>query len=315
MKLYAATRPVTARECFDALGLWRFECHGAAPPLVPASGVSPAFDAASSNPQAAVPRPNAMASQHQAAPGAAHQLFVETLACWLGGVWSDAQSIPEKPRAEDADRRCRAQETMYARRAGDRVKKDLAGTRQPGKLHADEAAAVEPLKQTKAFDALLDANVGDLSHEARAIAILSALDRMETARGLPKHLKVYAVGRPNEALLGVSPPEPPENVLKPLKGGAWLAYLSKTASAAGHPVPDRARSLTDRELLAWGGTLMGLGDKLRAETELVSDTTPLKPMLGAVVARLENEYRASQAAVLLEPEPAGRPHRYGPKPR
>lgn len=340
-----------------------------APPLVPASGVS------RGSPQTAAPRPSAIESQTETQPGAAHRLFEETLACWQGGVWSDAQGIPEAQRAEAADRRCRTleqrvygttdkgryerlraldqvevselkgklvaiarsdtvdaaradelsklfdlvadseRETMYVRRAGDRVKKDIAGTRQPGKLHPDEAAAVKPLKRTSAFEALLNADLGDLSHEARAIAILSALDRMETARGLPKHLKVYAVGRTNELLLGVSPPEPSEDVLRPLKGGDWLGYVSKTASASGYPVPERARSLTDREYLAWNGTLMGLGDKLRAETALISDTTALKPMLQKVVMRLENEYHNAKEAVLLAPQPAGPPHRFGPKPR
>src|SRR5260370_4185325 len=81
-------------------------------------------------------------------------------------------------------------ETMYARRAGDKVKKDDTGERKPGKLTGDEIDAVANLKASSSFQALLHADVGDLGPEARAIAVLCAMDRMETARGLPKHLKV-----------------------------------------------------------------------------------------------------------------------------
>lgn len=197
-------------------------------------------------------------------------------------------------RAADAER-----ETMMARRAGDRVKKDIEGERENGKLGQDVSDAVGPLGESHAFEALLQGDFGELTHEVRAVAILCAMDRMETARGLPKHLKVYAVGRPFQVLFGVTAPEVPSNARKPLKGGAWLAYLSSVAAASSHPVPQIAKSLPDRELLAWGGTLAGLSDKLRSEAALLAEGE-LKRTSEAIAERLYTEYRASEAAVLSE---------------
>lgn len=311
--------------------------------------------------------PSSSAAQNQPAAAAkesAHALIVASVACWLGGVWSDAQSASEQVRADDAHRNCRElvihlygaddqsryerlraveavevsdlkgkvleaaraesldrsreenlarlldaianaeRETMYARRAGDRVKKDIEGERSPDKLSPDEAAAVIPLRQSQAFDALLTLDVGDLTHEARAIAILCALDRMEIAHGLTKHLKVYAVERPYAAFFGVAAPEVPSAAQAPLPGGTWLKYLTAVAAAAGHPVPPEAQSPSDRELLAWGGVLAGFADKLRVEAASVSDSTRLERVLEAVTNRLDIQYRASQSHVLRQPDPA-----------
>jgi hypothetical protein len=195
-------------------------------------------------------------------------------------------------------------ETMSARRAGDRVKKDLDGERPAAKLTGDEIAAVAPLRETKALEALLAQNVGDLSHEARAFAILNEMDRMETARGLPKQLKVYVVQKPYAVAFGVTAAPVPDDATKPLKGGTWLGYLTTVAAAAGHPVPKSAKSLRDRELLAWGGAMMGFADELRTEAAQISSATDLKGVADAIVRRLEIQYRASESAVRFAPEPA-----------
>jgi hypothetical protein len=204
-------------------------------------------------------------------------------------------------------------ETMYARRAGDRVKKDIDYARGYKRME-DEDAAVGPLSESRAFNALLNLDAGDLTPEARTLAILYAMDRMEIARGLPKHLKVYAVEGPYSALFGVAPPETSSAGSKSMKGGAWLSYLGAVANAAGHPVPQDARSLADQELLAWGGVLKGLSDKLRVEALEVSGATELKRVAMGVVNRLDNEYRNSEDHVLREPEPASPPKPYGPPP-
>jgi hypothetical protein len=295
----------------------------------------------------------------------AHKLAVAAVACWLGGVWSDAEGVAEETRAANAQRRCqklvldvygsydqaryerlraldaveilelkrrilgatgsgsldaaRAQqlstfidlvadaerETASARRAGDRVKKDIDGERVGTNLTDDEAAAVEPLSEAKAFEALLRGDVGELSHEARAVAVLCAMDRMETARGLTKHLKVYAIERPMTALFNAPAADVPRDAHKSLKAGAWLDYLTVVAGAAGHPVTKSARSPQDRELLAWGGVLDGLADKLRLEAAQISEATELKRVADAVVQRLDTEYRASEASVLHGPGPVG----------
>jgi hypothetical protein len=132
------------------------------------------------------------------------------------------------------------------------------------------------------------------------VGLLCAMDRMETARGLPKHLKVYAVQGPYEMLFGVRPPTVPDDATLPMRGGAWLAYVSETALAAGHPVPARVTGLEDRELLAWGGVLAGFADRLRDALDGVSERTELRVVGRGAITRLESEYRASEAAVLNE---------------
>jgi hypothetical protein len=127
---------------------------------------------------------------------------------------------------------------------------------------------------------------------------------METARGLPTHLKVYAVARPFTALFGVAAPEVSGDASKPIKGGIWLRYLMSVAKAAGHPVPESAHSHRDQELMAWGGAFMGLADKLGAEAEHISDATELQRVIKAVARRLGIEYRASEAAIHNAAQPA-----------
>ncbi len=287
----------------------------------------------------------------------AHRLVTATVACWLGGVWSDAEGITEAARSADAERRCHQlitrvygtydqarferlraldpvevsdlqtkilavarmdtvdhareqrlgmlfdavanaqRENMIARRAADRVKKDAAGDRELIKLTGDEVAAVEPLNDARAFEALFMLDAGELSHEARALAILCAMDRMETARGLTKHLKVYAVARPFAVLFSTPTPAMPTDARQSLVDGTWLTYISSVAAAASHPVSAAAKTPSDRELLAWGGTLEGLADKLRVEAEQISDETPLKRVSEAIVRRIDAEYRASETTV------------------
>jgi hypothetical protein len=191
-------------------------------------------------------------------------------------------------------------ETTAARRAGDRIKKDILGTREPGTRPDDERSAVAPLTETGALGALFRVDVGPLGAEARAIALMCAMDRMQTAKDLPKHLKVYAVEGAYDLLFGVKAPQVPDDATQPMKGGLWLTYLSEVAKAAGHPVPARATTLLDRELLAWGGVLEGMSDKLRVEAADVSEKTELRRVTDATVDRLDIEYRASEASVLAK---------------
>ncbi len=191
-------------------------------------------------------------------------------------------------------------ELMYARRAGDRVKKDIAVPERSSKRSADEQAALAPLDASDAYVALTRLELGDLAPEARALAVLCAMDRLELARGLPKPLKVRAIGKPFQLLFGVAPPTLAEDDVHKLEPGSYLAYLTEIAQAAGHPVPEIAKSLRDRELLAWGGTLMGLADRLQAAARDIALTSELKSVADAVVRRLGNEYHADQAALLQE---------------
>ena len=148
-------------------------------------------------------------------------------------------------------------ENVIARAAADDVKRDVPGASTPAERVTDKDYAADALRRTAGIQALLALDAGDLTHEARAIGLLAALDRMEIARKLPMHLKVYAVGGPFVPVFGVRPPQVPSDAAAPLRNGTWLGYLSDVAGAAGHAVPEAATMPLDRESLAWGGVAPG----------------------------------------------------------
>src|ERR1700690_40277 len=156
-------------------------------------------------------------------------------------------------------------EAMLARRAADRVKRDL--DHEPEKLTADEVGAVAPLRAHAKLEPLLKLDAGGLSKEAHALGMLRALDRVELARGLPKHLKLYAVADEFHLLFGVTIPDVPQDATKTLVPGTWLRFLSETAAAAGYPVGDKASTPRERDALAWAGMLHGISDKLKADKD------------------------------------------------
>jgi hypothetical protein len=184
-------------------------------------------------------------------------------------------------------------ELMLARRAGDRVKRDL--DHEPERLNADETDAVVPLRAHEKFNALLNLDVGDLSKESHALALLCALDRVEIARGLPKHLKLYAVADTYQVLFGVQVPDVPHDATKKLVPGTWLRFLTDTAAAEGYPVSAKAKTPRERDALAWAGMLRGFADKLKADAD-ISPKTDLSHVVLVALHRLEVEYNAQQAA-------------------
>ncbi len=190
-------------------------------------------------------------------------------------------------------------ELTQARRAAAKVKRDLE--KEPDKLSADEAAAVAPLRATKELETLLNLDVGDLSAEAHAIALLCAMDRLTLSRGLPKHLKVYALDGAAKLLFGVPVPAVPDDATKPIKKGLYLTYMTDIAKAAGHPVPDKAKTPKEREPLAWAGTLEGFSDKLKADQAKLTKETALYEVVEHVARRLESEYNAQRKAFENKP--------------
>jgi len=185
-------------------------------------------------------------------------------------------------------------ELMLARRAGDRVKRDL--DHEPEKLNANEVEAVAPLRAHADLEKLLKLDVGAFSHEAHALGLLCALDRLEIARGLPKHLKLYAVMEQFRILFGVPVPNVPDDATRKLVPGTWLRFLSDTAAAAGYPVSDEATTPREKDALAWAGTLRGFSDKLKADTDALPADTELAHVLTVAHRRLEAEYDAQVAA-------------------
>ncbi len=184
-----------------------------------------------------------------------------------------------------------ARENVHARRAADRVKEDARESPSAETREDDKRAAGATLQEGDGLRALFVADVGPYAADARAIGLLMALDRMEIARGLPKHLKVYAVGVAFREVFGVAPPPVPDDPPTPVRSGTWLAYLTEVAAAAGHPVPADARDPQNREPLAWTGTLEGFADRLRVDAARSDAATPLATVERAIVARLDQQCR------------------------
>jgi hypothetical protein len=186
-------------------------------------------------------------------------------------------------------------EALEARHAADRVKRDVV--KEPDKLTKDEAAVVGALAASNALGALLKTDAGDLTHEAHALGLMTAMERLETSRGLPKHLKVYAMEGPIGLLFGTAAPAMPQDATKPLPRGAYLAYVEAAAKSAGHPVPDAAKTPKDRESLAWAGVHEGIADKLKADMGGISKDTPLADVVAHAAQRLDAEYQAETNAL------------------
>jgi hypothetical protein len=183
-------------------------------------------------------------------------------------------------------------EGMLARRAADRVKVDYDSDSVEAKLTDDERTASKALAQHGALERLLvttDATASD----RRALGLLLAIDRMELASGLPKQLKLYAVGHVLTTVFDTPPP--PAAALKPTavpRPGTWLAYLTGVATRAGYPVLE-SPVLTHRmrETLAWTGVGQGFADHLRRQaTTLPTSAVPeLSRIVTLVATRLDTE--------------------------
>ena len=113
---------------------------------------------------------------------------------------------------------------------------------------------------------------------------------MIVARGLPKHLKVYAVEDAFQIVFGIAPPAVPDDATAKLKAGIWLGYLADAARAAGHPVPDKATHPREREPWAWGGVLEGFTDRLHTDAAKLDKGSSLGRAVAAILTRLDAEW-------------------------
>ncbi len=236
--------------------------------------------------------------------GAADKGRYEQLRAGEPGVVADVASRVETLALDDPDDKPRSKtlsallqtlaaaerEAMDARRAAARVRRDL--DHEPDKLNDDEAGAVPALKKTKDLEALLKFDAGDMTHDAHALGVIAALQRLQTGLDLPKHMKVYAVEGANQLLFGVAPPDVPEDATKRLPRGAWLKYISDAAKAAGHPVPESLKTPKQREPLAWAGVLYGVSDKLRGDLDQLVHDTRLRNVVTVIATRLEAQYKS-----------------------
>ncbi len=149
----------------------------------------------------------------------------------------------------------------------------------------DERAEAGALSASQSLEALLGYDAGVLRSEAHAIGVLSAFDRVEIARDLPKQVKIYAVKGAFEALLGAGGPsaDPSRATSR-----GWPALLVDAAAAAQHPVPAGVSQARERERLAWNGVLEGFADRLRADRGGIDDTTELRGVVDGVIRRLDS---------------------------
>lgn len=265
----------------------------------------------------------------------------------MGGVWSDAEGVPQSEWRNRDDQRCRdlvvsiygrfdsaryeqiraneaqavgdllakirvtepaatrdkttnlfrdvaaaMHETMLARRAADRVKIDYDADAVEAKLNDDQRTAAMALERHEALEPLL-VMTDPAAADRRVLGLLLALDRMEMTRGLPKQLKVYALGHVLTTVFDIAPP--PAAALQPNavpRPGAWLAYLSGAATRAGYPTSEApALSPKARETLAWTGVGRGFSDHLQRHLkDLPAAAVPdLSRIVAAVISRLQTE--------------------------
>jgi hypothetical protein len=183
-----------------------------------------------------------------------------------------------------------AREDVHARRAADRVKQ-VFETYTPSERRENKTLAAVDLRESRALGALLRTKGPD-APAARTIGLLFALDRMEIARGLPKHLKLDAIGGPLHEVFGVRPPPVSSDPLEAIPKGAWVDYLERVASAGLRAIPRDAKDPQNREALAWNGVLDALADRLRP----ASDDPVLGAVVRGVVARLDRQRAGELAA-------------------
>ncbi len=172
--------------------------------------------------------------------------------------------------------------------AADTVRADLKNPTEPETLSRDEATAVKPLRAHAALEGA--ARAGRRRPDRRGARPRPAQRHGPhgALRGMPRHLKVYAVSDAYQIVFGVTPPQVPSDPTAKLVPGTWLTYLTDVARAAGHAVPDKATSPREREPWAWGGVIAGFGDKLRADGGKLAGT--LGTVVGAVVKKLDAEW-------------------------
>lgn len=183
-----------------------------------------------------------------------------------------------------------ARETVQARRAADAVKEDTNGPEAVPASAGDKEKAAAKLEARAGLDGLFAVDAGPYAAEARAIGLLTALDRMEIARGLPKHLKIFALRAPYADVFRVEAPSVSPVPAAPILSGTWLTYLTQVAAAAGHPVPEDARDPQNREALAWTSVLEGFADRLRAGAVHESEAAELARVEQGVSTRLDDEF-------------------------
>ncbi len=176
-------------------------------------------------------------------------------------------------------------DNMWARRATDRIRLDESKQKPHDRISDDERAALDPLLKVASLTALYTLNAGRYTADARALAVLSAMDRLNISRGLPRHVEVYADEPVFSLLFGLLPAAVDPDPAQETAPHVWVEYLAKAAANAGHPVPSDAIRTADRDLLGWAGMLDGVADRLREGGAQLTDR--LQPVVSGTIRRLQ----------------------------
>ncbi len=178
-------------------------------------------------------------------------------------------------------------DNLWARRAADRIRIDESRQKPHTRITDDERAALDPLLKAASLRALYELDAGRYTADAHTLAILSAMDRLNVAGGLPRHVEIYAAEPVFTLLFHVPTLELESNPAIEIPPHVWIDYLVKAAANAGHPVPSIAAQTADRDLIGWAGMLDGISDQLAENSAQLSDH--LKPVAAGTIRRLQAE--------------------------
>lgn len=209
-----------------------------------------------------------------------------------GAAVSDAAQIGRLVQlVADAQR-----EALLARRAARNMRRDRRQDlveQPPEPLTPEEAEAAKVLRTHAALEALLHADVGPYTADARALGLMVAIHRMESLHGLNRRLRMFALEGPGHLVFGALPPPDEKSEPGAYQPGALLERLVVLAQAAGHGVPDSVTRPTDRHMLAWNGVLKGFADKLRVEVPRLSPAAAvtLRRIIESQIHELDRDYQ------------------------
>lgn len=152
-------------------------------------------------------------------------------------------------------------EALAARKAAETIKAD----ENSEKVAAGDSKVAVDLKPAFALEALYKLEVEGYTKDAQLVALLTALDRVNAAKPLPKHLRMFAVSGVYKVVFGVEPSIKLEEP-RPIRDGTWIQYVVQTAAAAGHPVAPGATDPKEQVRAAWEGIQAGFSDRIKAAT-------------------------------------------------
>jgi hypothetical protein len=203
------------------------------------------------------------------------------------------------PRREDLVKVTRAiadaiHETAAAVHAAERLRRSVEHEPQgPG---AVDANAMASLRAHAKLDALLNVEAGDLSKEARGVALLCATVRIELTKTLAPPLKLYAAADTLALLFGGAIPDVPGDATEKLAPDTWRSFLSATDERTGCRPRDpvilaRGKTPDEKDRLAWADVVCGLWHKFHADYSGVSKENELAEVIDVEMYRLQSEWR------------------------